>query len=82
MSDDDAVFLRALGHRVRVLRVMNNLTQAELGNRAGVSRSFVSLIEKGLHGIEIVRLRHLATALGVPLPRLLDPQAPLIDPTA
>ena len=43
----EAAFLRALGKRVRLLRRVWELTQDELSQAAGISRSFVSLIEKG-----------------------------------
>jgi transcriptional regulator with XRE-family HTH domain len=36
-----------------------------------MSRSFVSLIEKGTHGVDVVRLLRLAAALDVPLAELL-----------
>lgn len=81
-SDDHAAFLRAVGKRVRLLRLMKEMTQEELGRQAGVSRSFISLIEKGTHGIEVVRLLRLAAALEVPLPHLVDLQTPVTQPSA
>ena len=78
-GDDEAAFQRALGKRVRLLRVMKDLTQEELGRRADVSRSFISLVEKGTHGIEVVRLRRLATVLELPLPQLVDLQTPILE---
>jgi transcriptional regulator with XRE-family HTH domain len=64
-------WLRALGKRVRILRVTRELTQDELAVAAGMSRSFVSLIEKGAHGVDVVRLVRLAVALDVPLAELI-----------
>lgn len=71
-------WLRALGRRVRILRLTLELTQDELAERAGMSRSFVSLIEKGNHGVDVVRLLRLAEALEVPFGELLGvlPPAP------
>jgi transcriptional regulator with XRE-family HTH domain len=37
-----------------------------------MSRSFLSLIEKGSHGVDVVRLLRLADALDVSLLELLD----------
>ena len=68
----EAAFLRALGKRVRLLRRVRELTQDELAQAAGMSRSFVSLIEKGSHGVDVVRLLRLADALDVSLLELLD----------
>ena len=62
MTDTDA-FLRALGKRVRIARLIQELTQEQLAEAAGMSRSFVSLIEKGTHGVDVVRLARLADAL-------------------
>jgi transcriptional regulator with XRE-family HTH domain len=71
---DPAAYLRALGKRIRLLRLTRELSQAELAEAAGMSRSFISLIEHGTHGVDVVRLLRLAAALGVPLEDLLrDP---------
>ena len=66
MTDTDAL-LRAIGKRVRLARLVREMTQAELADAADISRSFVSLIEHGAHGVDIVRLRRLAAALDMPL---------------
>jgi transcriptional regulator with XRE-family HTH domain len=68
--DTDA-WLRALGRRVRIMRLTREMTQDDLAVAAGMSRSFVSLIEKGTHGVDVVRLLRLAAALDVPLAELL-----------
>lgn len=68
--DADA-WLRALGKRLRLLRLTRELTQEELGDAAGVSRSFVGVIEHGARGVDVVRLLRLAAALDVPLDELL-----------
>jgi transcriptional regulator with XRE-family HTH domain len=78
-GDQEAVFLRALGRRLRLLRHTRELSQEELGEAARVSRSFVSLIEHGSHGVDVVRLLRLAAALGVSLPELVDVGAPVAD---
>jgi len=64
-------WLRGLGRRVRILRLTREMTQDDLAVAAGMSRSFVSLIEKGTHGVDVVRLLRLAAALDVPLAELL-----------
>ena len=71
LSSDTAALLLALGKRVRLLRRTSELTQDELAVRAGMSRSFVSLIEHGRHGIDIARLARLAAALDQPLSTLI-----------
>lgn len=70
MTDTDA-FLRALGKRVRLARLTHELTQEQLADAAGMSRSFVSLIEKGTHGVDVVRLVRIADALDLSLVELI-----------
>jgi len=71
---DPAAYLRALGKRVRILRLTREMTQEELGAAAGMSRNFVSLLEHGSHGVDVVRLIRLAAALDVSVAELLaDP---------
>jgi transcriptional regulator with XRE-family HTH domain len=60
-----ATFLRSVGRQVRWLRFRHDLTQDELATAAGMSRSFVSLIEQGEHGMNLVRLHGLCRALGL-----------------
>jgi transcriptional regulator with XRE-family HTH domain len=64
-------WLRRLGKRVRLLRLTREMTQDQLAAASGMSRSFVSLIEHGTHGVDVVRLIRLATALDVPLTELI-----------
>ena len=68
---DTAAFLLALGKRIRLLRLTGELTQDELAVKAGMSRSFVSLIEHGRHGIDVARLARLAAAFEMPLSTLI-----------
>ena len=65
-------FLRALGKRVRLLRLTRELTQDELAAAAGISRSFVSVVEHGKSGVDVTKLHRMAAVLGVPLRDLID----------
>jgi DNA-binding XRE family transcriptional regulator len=77
MTDDDPAndrYLRVLGKRIRILRVVRELSQEELARRAGVTRNFVSAVERGAQGVDVVRLRKLAAALRADVTDLLaDP---------
>jgi transcriptional regulator with XRE-family HTH domain len=66
-------FLRKLGKRIRLLRVDREISQELLARAAGMSRNFVSSIERGAHGVDVVRLVRLAVALDVTLNELLPP---------
>ena len=68
-------FRRAVGKRIRVWRVLHDLSQDDLARSAGVTRNFVSAIERGAQGLDAVRLRRLAVAMQVGLGDLLaDPE--------
>jgi XRE family aerobic/anaerobic benzoate catabolism transcriptional regulator len=62
-SDAEWAFLRQLGKRVRLARVDRELTQEQLAARAGLSRNFVSSVERGAHSLDVLRLRAVAAAL-------------------
>jgi transcriptional regulator with XRE-family HTH domain len=73
----DAAYRRAVGKRIRVWRVVNERSQDELAVEAGVTRNFVSAIERGAQGLDAVRLRRLARAMDMSLAELLaDPDPP------
>lgn len=70
----DEKYRRAVGMRIRVWRVLRDQTQDDLARAAGVTRNFVSAIERGAQGLDAVRLRRIAAAMGMPLAELLaDP---------
>lgn len=75
-DEAQAEFLRALGRRLRLFRLLRELSQEELAAVSGMSRSFVSIIEHGAHGVDVVRLFRLAAALDVSLLTLLDVGSP------
>lgn len=51
-----AELLAAIGHDVRARRISVNLTQAELGKRAGLGGKYVSEIERGTRDLPISTL--------------------------
>jgi len=63
---------RRIADRVRELRVAEGLSLAALAGRTGVSRSMISLIERGESSPTAVVLEKLATGLGVTLASLFD----------
>ena len=66
-----------IGTRIRQLRTAQDLSLEALAERAGVSRSMISLIERGGASPTAVVLERLATGLGVMLASLFDaPAAP------
>lgn len=67
----EAVLRAEIGRRLRFRRIWLQLSQDELANRAGVSRNFVSAIERSAQGLDAWRLYRLADTLGVSLSWLL-----------
>jgi transcriptional regulator with XRE-family HTH domain len=62
--------LRAIGHRVRKAREERNWSQERLADEAGVDRSYMSGIERGVRNVSILKLAQLARALGIPFREL------------
>lgn len=58
-----------VGQNVRRLRLAAKISQAELAERMGVDRAYVSGLEKGQRNPTVVTLWHLARALGVSMQR-------------
>jgi transcriptional regulator with XRE-family HTH domain len=57
----------ALGNRIRAARSRRSLSAAELASAAGVSKSLVSQIERGIAAPSIDTVRRLASVLEVPV---------------
>ena len=71
MMDKDNINL-VLAARVKKLRAARELSLASLADQCGVSRSMLSLIERGESNASAVILERVATGLGVPLAALFD----------
>jgi transcriptional regulator with XRE-family HTH domain len=69
----ERAFLRQLGRNLRIQRVTSELSQQQLADAASMSRNFVSSIERGAHGVDIVRLVRLAVALRTGWEQLVPP---------
>lgn len=81
---EEAVLNQRIADRVRELRAARGLSLAALSSQSGVSRSMISLIERGGSSPTAVVLDKLATGLGVMLASLFDapPPEPAASPLA
>ena len=77
MLDTAADVHQRIAERVRGLRAARALSLDALATRSGVSRSMISLIERGESSPTAVVLEKLAGGLGVTLPSLFDAPAAL-----
>ena len=59
--------------RLKEARQAKRLTQAELSKATGIAQPDISLIERGQANITLDTMERLASAVGVPLHRLLTP---------
>lgn len=71
-----------IARRVRDLRAARGLSLDALAEQCGVSRSMISLIERGESSPTAVILERLATGLQVPLASLFDAPEPSPSPVA
>jgi transcriptional regulator with XRE-family HTH domain len=81
IMEDDGLNQR-IGHRIRDLRSAASLSLEALATRCGVSRSMISLIERGEASPTAVVLERLATGLDVALASLFDPPEPASGPVS
>jgi transcriptional regulator with XRE-family HTH domain len=73
---EEHVYLRGLGRRVRLMRLTREMSQEQLATASSMSRNFVSSIERGAHGVDVVRLLRLAGALKVDIEEIVaDPES-------
>ena len=70
--EDEVRILKDMGNRLKSIRKIYGLNQAELAYRAGFSRSYYSDIETGKRNISILNLFKLSEALDVSITELVD----------
>jgi transcriptional regulator with XRE-family HTH domain len=72
-SAPDAVAEVDVGERLRDIRRLRRATLKTIADRAGVSESFLSQVERGRASASIASLQRIAAALGVSLADLFEP---------
>lgn len=71
VSEVEQEWLRSVGMRVRLSRVVTRETQDGLAERAGVSRVTLGSIERGEHPAVVLSYVRIGRALGLSLDELL-----------
>lgn len=61
----------AVGERVRTIRHLAGMTQAELATRAALTRTSITHLEAGKQNLSLLSLYMVARALDVPIQMLL-----------
>jgi transcriptional regulator with XRE-family HTH domain len=75
-SAPEAVTEVDVGERLRDIRRARRATLRTIADRAGVSESFLSQVERGRASASIASLRRIAGALGVSVADLFEPGGP------
>jgi transcriptional regulator with XRE-family HTH domain len=71
MAEEDG--WRAIGERLRRTRLIEGMSQAELGKQVGLDRTMVAKIEAGTRRISALELTQISDVLRVPIGYLLVP---------
>jgi len=74
-SPEEVNCLRSVGNRVRLLRAVHSMSQAELAERVGLSRIYVGALERGTANPTLLTLRRIAEALDTTVARLTTDEA-------
>ena len=61
----EEIVLKELGQVILQTRLAGGLSQEELSRRSGISRYYISSIERGAKNVTVVVLRRLASVLRV-----------------
>lgn len=75
-TDDIAQFYATIGKHIKVMRVIGDLNQRELAERAGIDQATMSRIEAGKQHISLHTLYTIADALAIPVSALLPTTTP------
>ena len=65
---------KMVGRNLRRLRTVAGITQAELAERMGVDRAYVSGLELGQRNPTVLTLWHVSEALQTPVHNLFSPK--------
>jgi transcriptional regulator with XRE-family HTH domain len=72
VTEDRVELARLLGAEIRCRRLLAGLTQEQLAEKSGVSRTYLARLETGRQDPTLSTLEKLAKALGVKASRLLE----------
>lgn len=67
---------RLLAQNLRVMRLVRGWSQEALAEAAGLDRSYVGDVERGLRNVSLDSLEQLARAFGISVPELLQEPDP------
>lgn len=71
MAYSDPLLIR-FGHRVKQLRLQQNISQDELAHRCGFYRTYIGMVERAERSITLCNVFKIAKGLNVTLKELFD----------
>ena len=72
MTNDEIAWLRTVAKRVKIARVQHDLTQAQLAERASLTRNKISAIERSADLLKLYEINRIAGVVGVELADIVD----------
>lgn len=66
----ESVLVR-FGEKLRSIRMKRGISQEKLAELAGLHRTYVSTMERGLRNVSLINIEKLALALEVPMAKLM-----------
>ena len=78
MTNEERQLIPIVAGNVRMHRERAGLSLSELAGRANIGKSTLSMLEAGKANPSIETLWAIASALGVPVGRLIEPQEPMV----
>ena len=60
------------GHRIKELRLKQNISQEELAFRCGLSKNYISDVERGTRNVSLKSIEKIAKGVAVNLKELFD----------
>jgi transcriptional regulator with XRE-family HTH domain len=72
MTDDELAWMKAIAKRVKIARVQHDLSQADLAERASLTRNKISAIERSAELLKLYEINRVARAVGIDLATFVD----------
>jgi transcriptional regulator with XRE-family HTH domain len=66
--------LELFGKNVQRLRIEQNISQEKLAEKAHLHRTYIGMVERAERNITLINMQKIATALGVSMKSLFEPQ--------
>ena len=71
MTDDEVAWMKAIAKRVKIARVQDDLSQADLAERASLTRNKISAIERSAELLKLYELNRIARAVDMEIADLV-----------